>query len=72
LARKRGSKHRRRVLARFDLRANRPGPILLFEELNRLLDETDSPSEQEWLLDLRDLAEQCRARTHTYLKLLGE
>jgi hypothetical protein len=44
----------------------------LVEELNRLLDETDRPSEQQWLLDFRDLAEQCRARTHTYLKLLGD
>jgi hypothetical protein len=44
----------------------------LLEELNRLLDETDRPSEQQWLIDPRDVAENCRARTHTYLKLYGD
>jgi hypothetical protein len=43
----------------------------LLEELTRLMEETDAPSELQWLLDLRDTAERCRATPHTHLKLIG-
>jgi len=44
----------------------------LLEELTRLMEETDTPSELQWLFELRDVAERCRATPHTYLKLLGD
>jgi hypothetical protein len=44
----------------------------LIGELEALLKETESRSEQQWLLDVLALAEQCRDSVHVYLKLLGE
>ncbi len=44
----------------------------LMRELNALLADTSKASEQQWLLDLRGLAERCAATTHLYLKLLGD
>ncbi|HVA19742.1 MAG TPA: hypothetical protein VMU55_06190 [Solirubrobacteraceae bacterium] len=44
----------------------------LLEELTRLMEETDTPSQLQWLFDLRDVAERCRATPHAYLKLLGD
>ncbi|HEX4116872.1 MAG TPA: hypothetical protein VHY18_13480 [Solirubrobacteraceae bacterium] len=44
----------------------------LLEELTRLMEETEEPSELQWLLDLRDFGERCRTKPHTYLKLLGD
>jgi hypothetical protein len=44
----------------------------LLNELEVVLDETDNRDEQQWLLDLRALAERCRDATHLYLKLLGD
>ena len=44
----------------------------LLNELDVVLGETDNRDEQQWLLDLRALAERCRDATHLYLKLLGD
>ena len=44
----------------------------LLNELDGVLHEMDNPGEQQWLLDLRALAERCGGGTHLYLKLIGD
>jgi hypothetical protein len=44
----------------------------LLNEVDAVLRETDNPGEQQWLLDLRALAERCGGATHLYLKLIGD